>query len=121
MSTPDKINHGAFLYYDRLRRVESYVSNNLANPITLEEIAGVAGLSPAYFSTFFHAKAGITFKTWLTGLRLQRAKELLQRKNIQITQAAQESGFQSLRSFQRAFKKQLGISARDFKKRVTPS
>lgn len=117
---PPRFNPRVFAYYERLDRVREYVEGNLDVPIHLTDAARVANLSPSYFSTFFREKTGIPFGQWVTQLRIERAKRRLTERNLQITEVAYESGFRDLRTFQRAFKRYTGETARSFKNGARP-
>ena len=115
------INTGAFSYYVRLGRVRRYVMDHYAEPISLSEIAQVAGLERTYFSTFFHDKTGVLFRDWLASIRVDMAVKLICQRNSSIRRVATETGFSSLRTFERAFLKAQGLSPSSFRKRVRPS
>jgi two-component system, response regulator YesN len=115
-----RIHAAAFSYYSRLEKVERYVKEHCGEPVSLREIARVAGLEEKYFSTWFHAKTGVRFKEWLTHVRIMQATELLTRRDETITRVAFNVGFQDLRTFERAFKKHTGMTPRAFKKAISP-
>lgn len=117
----DRINRAAFSYYDRLDRVKSFVEENLEQPIRVSQAACVAGLSPGYFSSFFKEKTGVRFTSWVAYLRVEQAKQRLVNRNESITQLAYSAGFRDLRTFERAFKRCTGQTARAFKRCHRPS
>ena len=114
------VDHAAFSYYPCLGRVKQYVDQHYAESISLDAAAKVAGLTGTYFSTFFHAKTGIRFKDWLTRVRVAHAVELIEIENKSITAIAIATGFHSISSFERAFKKCTGMTPQAFKKSVRP-
>lgn len=116
----DRTAPNPFRYYARLQRLQTHIEKHYAECIRLADAARIAGLEEKYFSTFFHRTTGHTFHKWLTDLRIEKALALFQQKNHQITEVAFLVGFQDLRTFERAFKKRLGITALDFKKSVRP-
>lgn len=109
-----------FSYYERLQRVEQYVHENYCENLSLRQVARIAGLEEKYFSAYFHAKAGLCFKEWLTCVRLQKAMELMSRCDQTITSIGFAVGFQDLRTFERAFKKYASMTPFAFKKSVRP-
>ena len=115
-----RINSSAFTYYARLARVRQYVEAHYSEDLTLAEAAGVAGLEPKYFSTFFHDKTGVCFKDWLRELRVEKALGLMRSRNYSITQVGFAVGFQALRTFERAFKRTTGMTPSDYKRAVRP-
>jgi AraC-like DNA-binding protein len=116
-----QINRQAFDYYAPLRKVRQYVRDNYREYISLEKAAQIAGMERKYFSTFFHNKVGVCFRYWLMELRIRKAVSLMEAENHSITQIAFEIGYLDLRTFQRAFKKCMGLTPIEFKKKVRRS
>lgn len=114
------VTEEAFSYYSRLRRVKDHVLANSSDPISLADGARIAGMEATYFSDFFHRKVGLGFRDWLEQIRLALAIELLSKNNYSITFISLEVGFPSLRSFERAFRKNCGVCPAEFKKKLRP-
>ena len=110
----------SFSYYPQLSRVRQYVQDHIGERITLRDAAGIACLEPKYFSSFFRSKAKITFSEWLRLVRVMRSAELFRFRDISVSQAAREVGFRSLRTFERAFRRVIGMSPVQFKWCVRP-
>ncbi len=110
----------AFLYYDRLRQVKEYVERHYADDLDLRCAARVAGLEVKYFSTYFHRRTGMCFRDWLARLRVAQAKKMIEVQDFSFTDIAYSVGFQDLRTFERAFKRCVGMTPRSFKNRVRP-
>ena len=117
---PSKINVAAFDYYPPLKRVKRFVDKNYFEDLPLKRVAGVAGLEKTYFSSFFHAKAGVCYRDWLAYTRVERAARLLKEQDCSITETAYNVGFRDLRTFERAFKKCLGKTPQAFKIEARP-
>jgi AraC-like DNA-binding protein len=116
ISVSPEINNEAFKYYSRLAKVREYVEANLNDEISLESAAAVAATERTYFCTFFRRKVGVGFHTWLETIRIQRALRFLRMSDASITEISMTVGFKDLRTFERAFKKHLGITARQFRR-----
>lgn len=101
----------------QLSRVSRYVRANYASEISVERAAREAGLERKYFSTFFRKKVGICFRHWVTFIRVGRARQLLAERRLSISQIAFDTGFQDLRTFERAFQRFTGVSAATLRKR----
>jgi transcriptional regulator GlxA family with amidase domain len=110
----------AFKYYDRLARVKRYFEDNLSEPFSVETAARIACLSEKYFSTFFHRKTGVRFKEWVNAVRIERARQLIDERNRSVTDVAFDVGFQDLRTFERAFKRNSSMTPLAYKKSVRP-
>lgn len=108
----------AFAYHPRLKRVDDFVSQHIADPIKLKDAARVAALEPKYFSKYFSQKAGITFTQWLHDKRIERAKKLLARESISIQRLAALSGYSNPRTFRRAFRIRTGLSPSAYRNEV---
>lgn len=90
-----------------LYAVDSYVSSNYPSAISLEDIARHTGYSTYYFSHFFKEAAGQNFSDYLILFRLERALYAINHSDKNLTDIAFDCGFNSIRSFNRAFKNYL--------------
>ncbi len=115
-----QINERAFDYYPALRKVFNFVSEHYSDPISLEKVAAVATMERTYFSSFFHAKVGITFSHWLQYLRVAQAVKLLEAGDYSVTEVAFYVGFNDLRTFERTFRKWSNLAPREFKSLASP-
>jgi len=115
-----RLNGHALAYYPRLCAVVDYVRAHLADPITLIDVSHVAGLETKYFSAYFRSKVGISFTRWLRLLRVNRAKELMELRDASIPRLAFASGFRDVRTFERAFKRLVGVPPAMYRASVRP-
>ncbi|MDY4976129.1 MAG: AraC family transcriptional regulator [Clostridia bacterium] len=94
-------------------RAVTYLEQHYTEQISLEQVARFAGVNRAYVSQMFPKYLnGVTFTQALSQIRVHRAVQLLSRESV--TQAALESGFGSVRQFNRVFKAMTGKSPRDY-------
>lgn len=114
---PDR---NALDYYRRLRRVREHLERNISSALTVTQAARIAGLSPGYFSTYFRVKIGMRFGDWLRLVRVERAKEVLRAGDYSISDVAVRVGYRELRTFERAFKLQTGMTPIEYRRRVRP-
>ena len=105
----------------RLRRVRRYVKEHISERIRLSDAAGAAGLERRYFSTYFHRRTGIKFREWLAILRVARAIELIRDRSLSLEQVRAACGFGDRRTFQRTFKRWVGLTPSTFRKQSRPS
>jgi AraC-like DNA-binding protein len=117
----NQITDAAFQYYERLERVREYVVANLEEPLSLADVARVARTERKYFSVFFKKKVGVCFSVWLHHIRLNAAMDLLKSRNHTVTEVASLVGYRDVRTFERNFKRYIGMTPRDFKDHVRPS
>ena len=113
-----KINYRRFAYDVRLDRVNRFVDQHYADPLTLEKVANVAGLEKSYFSKYFHKKTGVCYHDWLHWIRVNHAIDLMRSHEATITEIAFAVGYQDLRTFERAFDKCTGQCPKAMKKKV---
>ncbi len=88
----------------RVAQIKDYVWAHLAQDISLNDLAGMAGLSPRHFCTSFRRATGVSPYKYLLGARIVRSKELLRQRPDSITQVALDTGFSSSSHFASSFK-----------------
>jgi AraC-like DNA-binding protein len=96
------------------------VIQNLGDEITLTTAAAVAGLEYHHFSRFFHERVGLCFRDWVCALRVARAMELLAQRDQPISWVGDTVGFADRRTLQRAFRRWLGMTPREFRRLARP-
>ena len=99
----------------RLRRVLDYIAENLAGNLGLKELAGVAGMSPHYFSELFRTSVGRPPHQYVLAQRIARAKESLRNPNRSVLEAGLSAGFENPSHFARAFRRLVGMTPRQFR------
>lgn len=87
-----------------------YISQNCTQPLTLDNVASYMGVSKSHFAHLFKEYTGTTFVDFLTEERIKHAQSLFLNPDTQIIDIAFDSGFSSISSFNRAFKKSTGLS-----------
>jgi AraC-like DNA-binding protein len=100
-----------------LRRARDFADRHYAQPLSLSEIAGVAGLSKYHFLRLFRATYGITPMEYVSQRRIERAQDLLRTTNLTVTEVCFAVGFSSLGSFSSRFRQLVGESASEFQRR----
>lgn len=103
---------------DRRRAVEAalWIEAHAAEPVSLEDAARVAGLSPFHFLRVFSAVVGATPHQYLLRQRIARAATLLSEESIPVTDVAFDCGFADLSNFVRTFRRAAGVPPREFRK-----
>lgn len=79
-------------------------------------VAAYVGLNEKYFTTRFTKSAGMTFRDYVTELRLDRAKQLINTTDLRMYEISERIGYNNVEHFTRMFKKKYGISPSDYKK-----
>lgn len=99
-----------------IRRAKQYIQNHYSEPVTLEEVSGIVGLSPAYFSVLFKKTEGEGFARYLTNVRLEQAKILLRESNIPVAEICRRVGYNDTKHFTHIFEKTVGIKPATYRK-----
>ena len=93
-----------------LNKIFSYIHENFDQDISLEEAAASVHLSKFYFSRFFRSQTGQTFHAYLNRVRISHAEDLLADTELPVTEVAYQSGFGSIKTFNRQFRAATGTS-----------
>jgi two-component system response regulator YesN len=83
--------------------------------ISLNEIAAQVNLSSSHFSMVFAQETNQTFKDYLTGVRIEKAKELLRTTALKSADIAYQVGYNDPHYFSYTFKKNTGFSPVEFR------
>ena len=101
-----------------LYKIFAFVENNYKKNCSLYELAESTGYDYSYLSRYFRKIIGISFNSYVNHSRLSHACYLMENSNISITECAYDSGFTSLRSFNRNFKDYYKITPAEYRKRL---
>lgn len=88
----------------------SKILTNPTEPYTLDALAREFHVNPTYYSHLFHKHTGIAFKQYLTMLRVEYGKRLLEERELPIIDVGCECGFNTPSQFIRAFKQLTGMT-----------
>lgn len=98
-----------------IERVILAMRERLHEPLTLEDMAAIAHLSPYHFSRVFHRLIGVPPGEFLAALRLDAAKRLLLTTSLSVTDVCFEVGYTSLGSFTTRFTQLVGMPPRQLR------
>lgn len=101
---------------DKIRLIMKYVENHYQDKITIREMAELVEFSESHFMRYFKEAMGISFINYLRDYRLTMAARLLAASDTSILHIAEDVGFDNLSYFNRAFKKQYGMTPRQYRK-----
>jgi len=104
--------------YRRISIAHDYIRSYFNQPIKLEEVAKVACLSPNHLLRTYPQIYGRTPHQHISVFRIQKAKQLLADLDHNMTDITFELGFQNPVSFSRMFKQHVGLSPREYRKKV---
>lgn len=100
---------------ERLAKVEQLVQERLAEPIHVEDMAAVAGLSPFHFSRMFHASTGKAPHAYVTAKRMEAACELLATSDLPLAKVATRVGYRTQAHFTGVFHRHVGVTPRTYR------
>lgn len=98
-----------------IQRAIEYMSQNFKKNLTLNEVAQNVYLNPSYFSSLFKQAMGVSFKEYLTDMRIEEARQLLIKTNTSIVDIALSCGFTNQSYFSKVFKAKTGFSPKSFR------
>lgn len=101
---------------ERLRGVMIYVKENFREPIRQSEVAERFHFTKEYFSRFFRSNTGMTFKEFLTRVRLREARKDIVSTRKSMLEVALDNGFTDSRSLINAFKAIYGMTPYQYRK-----
>jgi transcriptional regulator GlxA family with amidase domain len=101
----------------RLTSLLSWLTQNYRKPLTVEEMASHAAMSPRNFARVFFAETGVTPAIFLARIRMEHAVRLLETSNISIDTVARECGFNGCEQLRRTFLRHLGITPHEYQQR----
>lgn len=101
----------------RIQDVVMYLHRDYMNPIAVEDVLRTCALGRSQFHALFKAETGQTFTEYLTGIRCDKAAELLMNTDRTILDIAEACGFGNLSHFYHVFKRHKGSSPRQYRTR----
>jgi AraC-like DNA-binding protein/quercetin dioxygenase-like cupin family protein len=99
-----------------IRQVCKFIELHHAQPLSLQQVSQLCGMSQSVFSNLFKQLLGQTFIDYRNELRINAAEELLRNSNDKIMTIAGKVGFEDLSFFNQLFKRRTGLSPREFRK-----
>ena len=99
----------------------SWIEKNLSEPIDLNKLSSISGLSPKYLCRVFREYTSKTLVQYINELRIENACHEMSVNNKNITEASYASGFNDLSYFCKIFKQHKGITPKEFKKKYYSS
>lgn len=102
----------------KIEKIIAYINKKYTENITLSHISSLAAMNPTAFCRFFKENTGKTLIQYITDMRIGYACKLLANDTFNISQISMECGFENIVHFNRCFKKNMGITASEYRKRI---
>lgn len=110
-----KMLAGVTKHYNYVEFVKEYVAYNYMNDISFLDLAKVANVSRGYLSSLFKTEVGCNFPEYLVKFRINKALEIMNKENIQLSEIASLVGYRDYAQFSKIFKKYKGCSPKQYK------
>lgn len=101
-----------------IKKARLYIENHLADLQGLDDLAQTLSVSPFYLSKLFKEETGETFINYLTSLRLEKAKTLLESSQMIIKEISAGVGYNDQNYFSKLFKQRFGISPTEYRSKM---
>lgn len=100
-----------------VEQVKTYIDRNFQKDLSLDEVSRMVNISPYYFSKLFKQGTGENFIEYLTRVRMEHARRLLEDPDASIKQVCVMSGYGDPNYFSRLFKKYEGVTPSEYRER----
>jgi len=100
---------------EKIKLVLQYIQEHYQKPISISELAKLCNFSDYYFMHFFKKYVDMTSIEYLNKYRLSMTLEQLKHSSAPVTNIALENGFNNISYYNRLFKKQFGITPREYR------
>ncbi|HPE96024.1 MAG TPA: AraC family transcriptional regulator, partial [Bacillota bacterium] len=107
--TGSDANVGRVVYY-----IIRYIDNNIFDKLEIKTISKAIGYNYSYISNLFRKTTGITLMKYITNKKMEKAIELLHDGKFTITDIARKLSYSDVQTFNKAFKRTLGVSPSKF-------
>ncbi len=101
----------------RFEALNAWIADNLESPLTVEDLAEKAMMSPRNFARLYRAETGITPAKAVEGMRVEAACRLLEESDLPLAIIASRCGFHDDERFRRAFTRALNIAPGEYRQR----
>ena len=98
-----------------IENAKEYITQHFNKDISLDDVSRAVNISPYYFSKIFKEDTGENFIEYLTNIRMEKAKELLETTEYSMKEICSMVGYSDPNYFSRSFKKNVGVTPTEFK------
>lgn len=102
------------MHRNEIVKAMEYVNHHYMKPIRVKEVARLVHLNENYFSTVFAKETGKTFSQYVSEVRIEKAKQLLQQEAYTWTEVGELVGFENPKYFTKVFKRSLGVTPKQY-------
>jgi two-component system response regulator YesN len=98
-----------------IAKAKAFMEENYHKDISLDDVSRIVDISPYYFSKLFKEETGENFIEYLTAIRMERAKKLLQNRELSMKNICIDIGYSDPNYFSRIFKKYAGVTPTEYR------
>ncbi|MGN1140136.1 MAG: response regulator [Oliverpabstia sp.] len=95
---------------NKIQMAVQFIKDHYRDNLTVNDLAEMYGMSPNYFSSIFKKEMKLSPVNYITGIRMEKAKELLEYSELSVVEIAQKTGYEDGQYFFRVFKKYTGMT-----------
>jgi AraC-like DNA-binding protein len=106
---------------EQIRPVLAYVDRHCRESITLDDVAGVVHVSPSRVRHVFKDVTGVSFKEYVTQVRVAEAKRLLLGTDLSVADIARAVSYTNLNQFYKVFYRSCAMSPGEYRRYYTPA
>jgi two-component system response regulator YesN len=99
---------------ERMKKIINFINKNITNEISISDLAEEFTLSNVYVGQIIKKELGISFKTYLANVKIEKAKELLKSGEYKIYEISDILGYKTVQYFSNMFKNTVGVSPKDY-------
>ena len=99
-----------------IKRALNIIKEEYQKNLSLQEVADTLKISEPYLSKTFKEEVGVSFKEYLTDMKMRKAKELMDHSDMTLKEIASCVGYNDYKQFNVIFKKQFGMTAGEYRK-----
>lgn len=99
----------------RITRVKRCIEERFSQPITVDSLAREVNLAPTYLCLLFREETGCTLNTYITAVRMEKARALLADENLKLYDVSLAVGYPNASYFTRQFRKHTGMTPTEYR------
>lgn len=103
---------------EKIKPVLAYIRDHYADPLTIEELASISGFSPVHFMNIFKKVVGSSCIDYIISYRISMSTIALKETDHPILKIAMDNGFQNISYYNRTFRRKLGMTPSEYRKRL---
>lgn len=116
-SSPQKLNEDHHRI-SQLNQIKDFMKHSIGKSLTLSEISKFTGISVTKINLLFKDYDKMPPMAYFTFLKMEEAKRLIQKTELNFTEIASQLGYESIHYFSKVFKKYTGLSPSDFSRKI---